>query len=367
MKILNILWGFGSGGIGKCFLTYNRLGESCEGINVHSVCIDIRNRTYDRTALHQNNIDIISISNPLDLSWISQLKKRIQTFRPDILFSHGFNGPVVGWVVKRVFKIQTPLVCSYHGAYHPPTKLKTILAPIYNYVQPWVYRSTAERVITVENQSRKVLISKGVPERKLTTVFNGIPEKNIQTNNNKHNDTAIKLLIASRLDKIKGIDYALKSLPEVLNKTSKPIKLYILGEGPENDNLRSITNKLGLKDVVCFLGYQDNVQEWLINTDIFLLPSLSECHSIGLLEAMQAGKAIVATRVGGNSESVRNGIDGLIVPPGNQQAIAEAILKLVSNPELRGQFEKNARQRFLDNFTESKMLTNLANVFKTIP
>ena len=60
MKILNVIWGFSTGGIGKCYLTYNRLGEVDKNIYVDSVCIDIKNKNYDRKALYENNISIIS-------------------------------------------------------------------------------------------------------------------------------------------------------------------------------------------------------------------------------------------------------------------------------------------------------------------
>jgi glycosyltransferase involved in cell wall biosynthesis len=143
-------------------------------------------------------------------------------------------------------------------------------------------------------------------------------------------------------------------------------KLYVIGDGPEYGKLRALAYELGLENTVIFKGYQRNIKQWLEETDIFLLPSLSECHSISLLEAMRSGKPIIATNVGGNPETIRDGIDGIIVPPKNPEAIAGALTELMMRPSLQFKFGESARNRFLDKFTESLMLKNLANAFKTV-
>ena len=133
----------------------------------------------------------------------------------------------------------------------------------------------------------------------------------------------------------------------------------MIGERPELRPLKTKAKTLGIDDVIDFPGYQSNIASWLAHADIFLMPSLSEAHSIGLLEAMRAGKAIVATHVGGNPESIRNGIDGILVPAQNAEALAEGIKKLLESKELRSSLGQSARQRFLDNFTEDQMKANL--------
>eukprot|EP01029_Cantina_marsupialis_P011658 TRINITY_DN25930_c0_g3_i1.p2 TRINITY_DN25930_c0_g3~~TRINITY_DN25930_c0_g3_i1.p2 ORF type:complete len:146 (+),score=34.92 TRINITY_DN25930_c0_g3_i1:52-438(+) len=114
-----------------------------------------------------------------------------------------------------------------------------------------------------------------------------------------------------------------------------------------------------LESEVEFIGYQNNIPQWLNAFDIFALPSLFEYHSIALLEAMRAGKAIVSTDVGGNTESVRDGLDGLIVPAKDSEKLANAILKMMESEELRTNMGNSARERFLDEFTEDIMKTNL--------
>ncbi len=107
------------------------------------------------------------------------------------------------------------------------------------------------------------------------------------------------------------------------------------------------------------MGYQNNIPEWLATWDIFVLPSLFEYHSIALLEAMRAGKAIIATTVGGNEESVTNHVEALTIPSKDSIALSEALIKLIENPQLRKKIGENARKRFLIEFTENTMKKNL--------
>lgn len=367
MKILNILWGFSTGGIGKCFMAYNKLGNVEAGISVHPVCIDILSRNYDRSGLSENNIDVIPLRSIFDLSWMKQLGNRIKNMKPDVIFCHGFNGPVIAWLTAKLYNLKTPVVCTYHGRYHSPTRFKKIISPVYNAIPEMLYRTYARQVVTVENYSKDYLQKKGVRIEKLATVYNGISDDTSGTVGTGVADTDyVKLCTISRLDAVKGIDYLIRALPEVKSKSGTRFKLFIVGDGPERANLRKLAADRGMKDDIIFQGYQQQVEKWLHEADIFLLPSLHEYHSIALLEAMRAGKPIIATKVGGNPESVRDGIDGIIVPPKDSQAIAAAIIKLIEQPELKTMFALNARKRYLNNFTEDKMLADLAAVLNQI-
>lgn len=366
MKILNVIWGFSTGGIGKCYLTYNRLGDVDKNISVDSVCIDIKNKNYDRKALYENNISIISINNIFDISWLIILKQRIFENSYDIIFCHGFNGPIVITLLKILYNIKVPMVCSYHGLYHAPTLTKKILEPLYNNLQTFLYRNNAEKVILVEHYSQTYLKCKNVPQSKLVTVHNGIPDIKLSKNNDRETRDTLYLTVASRLDKVKGIDYLIQSLSQLRTKTTKKIKLNIIGNGPELKNLQNLVASYKLNDVVDFLGYQSNINEWLAKTDIFILPSLFEYHSIALLEAMRAEKAIIATNVGGNTESVRDKLEGIIVESQNPTALADAILEYIANPNLILKYSRNARKRYLELFTEERMMLNLIEVFKSI-
>jgi glycosyltransferase involved in cell wall biosynthesis len=160
------------------------------------------------------------------------------------------------------------------------------------------------------------------------------------------------------LDPIKGLDVLMESASQLIQGKYK-VRLVFIGEGPMRAMLEAQALRLGIEHAVHFVGYQANVNDWLHVIDMFALPSFSEAHSIGLLEAMRAGKAIVATNVGGTPESVRNGVEALLVPPNNSEALMEALERLIKDPLLREHLGRAARQRFLVEFTEDTMKRKL--------
>lgn len=367
MKVLNLIWGFTLGaGIDKCFLTYARLGEVDTDIEVQSVCVNLQNLNSHIEPLKKLGVTFIELKRRTDVAWIKQLKQIVEQIEPDVIFTHGFNGAIMMLIERLFMRMKIPVVCTYHGAYHAPTLKKKLLEPIYNFLSIFVYKKIAKRVICVENISREYLCSIGVPEDKVVTVHNGISDialpvtvdhsicvaKNIPT-----------IVTASRITKVKGLPFLLSAL-KTLNDKEIKFHYIMIGEGPDLESLRKQANMLGLDDVITFAGFQDNVPEWLAACDIFAIPSLYEYHSIAILEAMRAGKAIVATTVGGNGESIDNGKEGILVPAKDPQALSIALERLLLDENERKQYGINARMRFEKEFTEEAMMKNLVKVLK---
>ena len=111
--------------------------------------------------------------------------------------------------------------------------------------------------------------------------------------------------------------------------------MVFVGEGNQLPELLEQCNRLGLEDNIHFVGHQQDVAEWLPHFDIFALPSAWEGISLALLEAMAAGLPVVATAVGGTPEVVLDEQTGLLTPPGDPQAMAAALERLLSDPALR--------------------------------
>jgi glycosyltransferase involved in cell wall biosynthesis len=370
MKVYNLIWGFSLGaGIDKCFLTYTDLSEVDNEINVHSVCVNLKNLGTDLSALHKKNVQIVNIKKQLDFSWIRKLSKSINETSPDKIFTHGFNGAIMVLLLRILKGIKVPLICTYHGLYHSPTNAKKILEPIYNGLSLFVYKFIADKVICVEKMSVKYLISKGVPKEKLVTVYNGLkPLNNIKKIDFKEfniSNEKLTIITASRISEVKGLPYLLQSIAEIKRKTKIPFQYIMLGDGPDLESLKKMAIELNIMDYVSFVGYQSNVIGWLDTADIFALPSLAEYHSIALLEAMRSGKAIVATHVGGNSESVRHKKEGLLVPSKNVAKLSESLLKLINNESMRLNYGIAAKERFHNIFSERSMKQNIVKVLKS--
>lgn len=139
-----------------------------------------------------------------------------------------------------------------------------------------------------------------------------------------------------RLSEEKGISSLIHSMG-IIRRKIPSARLVIVGTGPIEDDLKELTNRLELNSHVDFVGYKDNVFEILKQLDVFVLPSRTEGCPIVILEAMAMGLPVVATRVGGNPELVRDGETGYLVPFNDENALARAVLALLADRE-RAQF-----------------------------
>lgn len=367
MKIVNLIWGFSLGaGIDKCYLIYAGLGEMDRELKIVNVCIDIRNLNSHIEPLDEIGATLIRIKNRKDFSWIRKLYRLLVDEKPDVVFTHGFNGAIMMLIERICHGVKLRLICSYHGAYHAPTPLKKLVAPVYNLLPIAIYKHLAYKVICVSRFSAGYLASKGVPPDKIATVHNGIKSDHITARLELPDcmDGAVTLLTASRISEEKGLSYLLDAL-KLLKGRGVRFHYYMVGEGPDSDMLKKRIHESGLCDIVSTVGFQDNVDQWMAACDIFVLPSLHENHSIAVLEAMRAGKPIVATDVGGNGESIVDNVSGLLVPPKDPVGLSEALFKVISDDNLRKVLGRNAQKRFLEFFTEDLMRRNLIKVLKS--
>ena len=135
---------------------------------------------------------------------------------------------------------------------------------------------------------------------------------------------------------LEAASYALKEFPQT--------RFLVIGDGPERKNLEELVRQLGIEDHVLFLGPRRDVADLLPAVDIFVLASLRESFPLSIREAMAAGRAVVASRVGGNPELIRDGETGLLVPPADGVALGLAISRLLADPELRMQIAAGGRR-----------------------
>ena len=177
-----------------------------------------------------------------------------------------------------------------------------------------------------------------------------------------------KLLTVGRLVKRKGIDKMLQILPEILLKYPK-LKYYVLGQGPELENLKLQAQDLGLKDCVQFASGVAHMQKWLYyqECDLFILPALDlagdyEGFGIVYLESALLGKPVVAGLSGGVKDAVVNEQTGLIVDVLQTQELKEAVLKLLDDQKLSQKMGQVARARVLENFTWEKQASKIAEI-----
>jgi glycosyltransferase involved in cell wall biosynthesis len=129
------------------------------------------------------------------------------------------------------------------------------------------------------------------------------------------------------------------------------IRLDIVGDGPSRQDLEALRASLGLESRVTFHGYREDVTSFLSAADAFVLSSISEGVSIALLEAMASGLPAIATDVGGNREVIVNGVTGLLTAAGSAEGLADAIVRVESDPGLLERMGRASRQRVEEEFS----------------
>ena len=132
------------------------------------------------------------------------------------------------------------------------------------------------------------------------------------------------------------------------------MKLWLVGDGPLRPAVEKAIVKMGLERKVLFLGIRDDVPQLLAASDVFVLSSDYEGVPLTVLEAMAAGKPVVATAVGGVPELIEDGETGILVPPRNPEALAQGILRLAKDASLRQRMGKAARERAQERFDISR-------------
>lgn len=171
-------------------------------------------------------------------------------------------------------------------------------------------------------------------------------------------NSSTELLYVGRLDTVKGVSYLLEAVAEL---EDAGYHLTIVGDGSRREDYEELTTVLGIADRVSFEGYQSDVHEYYVNSDVFVLPSLSEGLPTVLIEAQASGLPVVSTDVGGASEIVRG---GRIVPSADPAALRSAIEE-VANSDLaqRGQV---AREHVVQNYSLDRMAQSYAQLYRQL-
>jgi len=174
-----------------------------------------------------------------------------------------------------------------------------------------------------------------------------------------------RLTFVGRLAGVKGVPVLFDAM-ERLGKTHPALHLTLIGDGPERAALEGRARAAGLAGRIAFAGYQaqEAVAATLAETDIFVLPSFAEGVPVVLMEAMAAQCAVVATRIAGIPELIADGETGLLVPPGDAAALAEALAALLDDPARRKAMGRAARAMVEAEFDLAREPARLATLFR---
>jgi len=266
---------------------------------------------------------------------IRNLRERYDIFKPQIVHSHLES---VTFHVVKALSSKTNVVQTIHSS--------VIDFP---FLQKIYLNRKISHYVAISNKVRSILTnSLNLKPEKIATTYNGIDLKKFKINR-RNNSEVKKIISIGRLTKAKDYPNLFKALDILipkLNKQNLPLpSVDIVGNGEIENELKALTKKMNLDNIVSFLGVRQDIPELLKESDIYVMSSEWEGLSISLIEALASGIPIVATNAGSNNEVVENNVSGIIVPIKDPEALAEGIYNLIINKDLRERLSKEAVKR----------------------
>jgi glycosyltransferase involved in cell wall biosynthesis len=227
----------------------------------------------------------------------------------------------------------------------------------------WI--KNVDAVVSVCKQSSRELLNGGFPEESIVEIPNGVDTHTFIQRSPRSGREVSTITFVGRLDRYKGVDFLLEAFKRVLSGNSNS-RLLIVGAGPDEALLKKTSVTLNLQEHVDFMGRQEDVLSVLSDTDVFVLPTLSEGMSNVLLEAMACGLPVVATAVGGNCDLISDRHNGILVPPGDPHALNEALIEILHNTTLAQQLGDEARKTVEDHYSLESIADSYLQLYKRL-
>ncbi len=226
----------------------------------------------------------------------------------------------------------------------------------------------SDKIIAVSSAVKSALVDETfVQESRIVVINNGIKSVLTQTNlSSKKPNVVTELLYVGRVIRAKGLFLLIDVLA---NLKELPWNMTVIGDGEDMNSLSQKIQEFSLGERVKLLGKVSHevAMNAMLTADIFLLPSIRiEGLPMVLIEAMFAGLPVIATDVGGNSDAVRDGQTGYLIPSGSKSALQEKLVDLIKDPVMREQMGKNARLLAEQDFTEHVMVNKYLQVIKEV-
>ena len=296
----------------------------------------------------------------LDFGFISRLRKLIRGHRPDLVHLHSRRGAdLLGSIAA--YREGCPAVLS-----------RRVDNPEHRLLARFKYRYP-QRIVSISEGIQRVLEDCGAPREKLRVVRSAVDPAPFQTPAARAElesefgltPGGFVIGVVAQLIPRKGHRVLFQALQALQNAPETP-QLICFGRGPEESALRSYASQLQLQQRIHFAGFRSDLARWVGALDLVAHPAMMEGLGVSLLQASAAGVPIVASRVGGIPEAVRDGVSGLLVDADDRQQLAAAIRQLMENPELRRQFGRQGRELIAAEFSTAVMARGNLAVYREL-
>ena len=328
-------------------------------------------------------VQVISIAelhreiSPLkDALAVVRLARLIRLQRPQILHTHTAKAGAIGRLAALLAADAKPpiIVHTFHGhvlrGYFGPLR-----AEFFRLLERWLAR-VATVLIAVSPEVRDDLVALGVaPREKFVVIRLGIElEQRVDPGRNGRLETRRMLGIApdrfvvgwiGRMTGVKRTNDVLLALKR-LREQDVDAALCMVGDGPDREPIERRASELGIVRHCYFLGYQEEVAPYYAVFDAMILPSGNEGTPVSAIEALASGRPVVATRVGGVPDVVRDGEDGFLVEPGDVEQLAARLAQLARDPELRERMGHAGRERVLPRYAVDRLIDDVDRLYREL-
>ncbi len=306
---------------------------------------------------------VIKIRSPFHIHVILRLVNILKQQKIDVLFFFAlgmgtFIAPIAGIIARIQVLIRTD-ANLLHGLYPP------VFKPLDNLLLKYVDKI----VFPADYLKNEYMKNFDIEESKLTRIYNGVDlsvfskeQKTSQIRNELGIDKQYNIIgIIANLTPVKSHKILIHAFPAVVKKRPQT-KLLIIGEGPQDDELRQLVSQLNLEDHIIFLGYRSDTAQLISIFDIGVLCSMSEIHPVALLEIMACGVPVIAPAVGGIPEIVQHEENGLLFSAGKSNELSQHIIRLLTNKKEAKMFAKKGQMFVKEHFSLQKMIVNYQNL-----
>jgi glycosyltransferase involved in cell wall biosynthesis len=301
----------------------------------------------------------------LDVGTLRRLVGLIRQERPDIVHAHLFPAEVYATVALLVGRSRAKLVCTKHND-------EDFLRRLHFRVGHWLISHRAARTIVISEYLRRYTIAVGAadPSRLVMIPYghDSLPARRNRDGIRRELGLGNGIFVIGTVGRLvpqKGHRHLVEAVRLMLAEGEK-VALVIAGEGPLRETLEAQIGTSGLGRHVALTGFRRDIPELMAALDAFVLPSLWEGFGLVLLEAMAAARPIIASRVSAIPEIVEDGVSGLLVPPGDARALADALILLRRDAGRREALGAAGAERLRREFTLERVLERTTAVYRSV-
>ncbi|WP_284505520.1 glycosyltransferase [Caballeronia sp. INDeC2] len=288
-----------------------------------------------------------------DMQSMLRIKALLRRRAFDVLNTHSGHDSLVAGTAGRL--AGTPLIVRTRHLALPISSLAT-------------YTWIPHRVIAVSHYVRRYLISAGVAEKRVQTIYDGIPRPQAVAHSTLREelglapDAFVACMVAIMRDK-KGHEDLIAAVRPLVD-THPDLHVVMAGDGPRFDNIKAIVDSLGLANRIHLLGFRTDIPNIFRGSDLFVLPTHQEALGQAFIEAMAAGLPVIGTRVDGVPELIEDNVNGLLVAPHDPVALRGAIARMIDDPALRQRLRDEGRRITERGFTVGDMAHETAHFYR---